>query len=200
MLLHSASAPPAALPLSQALPPPFGSVAREVHRRVIAGLLAGDEGAVMRQLLESSRELSPAERPLACWLPCAVGTVERAQAGAPLPAAHAILKFVRENVRVMLAKFPLEARCLWLVPATSIDATAAHLVALHLARRGCLARPWLWSFTPRSGEYLVVETIPTGRGHGRHPHAAGHTSLIAEYQPRPLDEIWSDEAALAHAG
>ena len=179
----------------RALPALSGSAARQLRAALLEALTIGDQLALARILGEAERTLPLAERVMACWAPCIIGLEERESAGAGMPGADSTLRSVREQIRAVLDRFPLPARTLWLVPVSPSDVTAAHLMALLLARRGVLARPWIWAFPPREGRFMVVGTISAGDAYRDHPHVLGHATLNGECRRGSVEDAALIESA-----
>lgn len=169
------------LPVTCSLPIPFGSAAREGHAEMIASLRSADECQVIIALLSTGRSLSPAERLVASVLPCLVGIDERAHLRQPLPGAAAILKFLREIMRSMLARFTLDAPGRWLTPACSDDISAVYAAALLFAQQGIVARPWIWDSLPPSKEFMIIGTTRMRTRDPQHARCLGHATLLDLY-------------------
>ena len=126
---------------------------------VLDHLGSRNEDALVRTIAEAAQVLSPAERPLACWVPCLLGLEEARCSGRPLACAATVALFIAVSARVALTRFPVVPRAPWLVGSSMIDQSAAHLIALLLARRGVSARPWWAPDLPRRGACLLVTTL-----------------------------------------
>lgn len=172
-----------ALPITCALPAPFGSDARDSQAAVISSLRSGNECRLIVALLLASRALSPAERLIAAWLPCIIGMDERARLRQPLPNTASILTFIRKNLRAMLARFPLDVRGRWLMPASDDDITAVYAATLLLAQQGTVARPWVWKSLPPTEGFMIIGTTRMRTRDPQHARCLGHATLLDLHRP-----------------
>lgn len=170
---------------------PFGGEAMRSHAAVMDHLESRNEDALVRTVAEAAHVLSPAERPLACWIPCLMGLEEARCSGRPLACASSVAFFIAVSVRVALTHFPVLPRAPWLVGSSMIDQSAAHLIALLLARRGVSAKPWWAPDLPRRGAYLLVTTLDEGELDVDDQRFLGTLSLAQEARfarSRPLEK------------
>ena len=189
-----------ALPITHSLPIPFGSTARECHAAVINNVRTGNECQLIVALLRAGRALSPAERLVASWLPCIIGLDERAHLRQPLHNTAGILKFIRENLRAMLARFTLDVRGCWLTPASSDDITAVYAAALLLAQQGTVARPWIWNSLPPNDGFMIIGTTRMKTRDPQHARCLGHATLLDLYPPTKSRTVASEQQILSAVG
>lgn len=164
------------------LPQPFGGVARCCHANLLGHLGNRDECGVARDIVDSSALLSPAERPLACWIPCLIGLEQSSRQGRPFVSAPAIAHYIATSSRLLLAHLPIHASATWLVGLTLPDQCAAYLIAILQIRRGLSVRPWWAPTPPERGRYVEVSTLDGAGSCQGDPHCLGTTTLLDEVQ------------------
>ncbi len=124
-----------------ALPPPFGGAAREFRAQLDHQLRRGTSAAVIERLFAANALLSPAERPMACWIPCLLGLEAWRRNGMTAPCAAPLLDFIGEHAKHQLSKLPPGIATTWLVGRDPHARCAARLLALLFMRRGLSATP-----------------------------------------------------------
>jgi hypothetical protein len=151
--------PSGSCPGAQPVREPNAGPAERCRAGIIEQLQARNEHALIRTLASAADDLSSAERPMACWIPCLLGLDDARRRGRPFSCASMVAHFIAVSARVALTPFPVRPHAPWLVGMTVIDQSAAHLIALLLAERGVSARPWWAPDMPRRGTYLMVSTV-----------------------------------------
>jgi hypothetical protein len=172
----------ASLPAIEALPLPFGGAARALRGRLADQLRRGATAAIIESLFEANAMLSPAERPMACWIPCLLGLEAWRRVGCDDPCAAPIQEFIAANARLQLSRQPSGAAATWLVGAERHERCAAVLLAVLFMRRGVSCRPWTADGMPTSGCYLLAG-IGAADPPGELPaNCLGTVDLLAEAQ------------------
>jgi hypothetical protein len=143
-------------------------------------LRAHDDRALVRTVAFAADVLSPDELPWSCWIPCLIGMEEARCSGQPFACASNLARFIAISARVALTPFPVRAHATWLVGASMLEQSAAHLIALLHARRGSYARPWWAPGLPRRGSYLMVSVLAPAETAGDGKRCLGSRSLAEE--------------------
>lgn len=147
------------------LPQPFGGAARAFREQLAHQLCSGASVAVIESMFAAEAELSPAERPLACWIPCLLGLESMRRHGRPDPIALPLLDFIAEHARQQLSKLPPSIATTWLVGRDRYEGCAARLLALLFMRRGISCYPWTSESPPKFGRFLLSRfgtDVPAG--------------------------------------
>jgi hypothetical protein len=165
-----------------ALPLPFGGEARAFREQLGHQLRSHATSAIIESLFAADALLSPAERPLACWIPCLLSLQAMHRDGEPDPYATVLLDFIGENARQQLSRLPPTIATTWLVGRDPYERCAARLLALLFMRRGVACYPWTSEAPPEFGRYLVAGMGAAGAVDGLPGNCLGVADLVAEAQ------------------
>jgi len=152
------------------------------YHRFLDDLARGDGLAAADQLVDGTGTAAAGAFAL---LPCYVAATLAVEAfnevDYSLAGGGQLLRCIRQQVRDELLRLPAQSTVEWIVPATPDDRTAAHVGALVFARKGTVARPWLWSVIPDQGRFTIVGAEADSHAAARHPrcHACVPFAAIA---------------------
>lgn len=152
------------------LPTPDDKVEKRRYVRLIDDLTHGDGYAATDLLInETGAAVAGAYALLPCYVAATLAVEAFNEIDYSLVGGGHLMRCIRQQVRDELLRLPAQGTVDWIVAATPDDRTAAHVAALVFARKGMVARPWLWAVIPDQGRFTIVGTEAHKHPGARHP-------------------------------